>query len=42
MFFEEVELDGKKVPRFKYVDEIMPEKLAEKYQSMTEWGRPAN
>ena len=40
MFFEDVEMNGKKQPRFRYINSEMPEDLAEKYQTMHEWGQP--
>lgn len=42
MFFENVTIDGKEVPRFKYIGTEMPGDLAEKYRSMSEWGRPTS
>ncbi len=40
MFFEQVEIDGVKKPRFEYIGAEMPADLAENYQDMHLWGRP--
>jgi hypothetical protein len=40
MFFEDVEVNGQKRSRFRYVGAEMPEDLANKYKSMNEWGQP--
>lgn len=39
MFFEKVEIDGIKKPRFEYIGAEMPVDLAKKYQQTTDWGR---
>lgn len=40
MFFEEVEANGAKQPRFKFIGAEMPEDLAEEYRQMSNWGEP--
>lgn len=38
MFFEEVEANGDKQPRFKFVGAEMPEDLAGEYRQTSNWG----
>jgi len=40
MFFEKVEVNGKQMPRFTYMGEEMPAKLADNYRETTNWGIP--
>ncbi|MDP3993100.1 MAG: DUF1653 domain-containing protein [bacterium] len=40
MFFEEVEADGAKQPRFKFIGAEMPEDLAAEYRQTSNWGEP--
>jgi|SRR3990167_5430497 len=40
MFFDEIEIDGAKQPRFRFIGTDMPEDLAEQYRQTTNWGEP--
>ena len=35
MFFEEVEIKGKRMPRFEYIGETVPENLAKQYNPLS-------